>query len=67
MTPHFARAASRLTGSVHFVKVNTDHAPALAMRLNIRAIPTLLLYHNGAEVKRTSGVLDVEELVKWLT
>jgi len=65
MAPHFERAAAQLKGRVQLVKVNTEASPALAMRLRIRAIPTLVLYRDGNEVKRASGALDAGELVRW--
>ena len=65
MAPHFERAAAALKGRVQLVKVNTEAAPRLAMRLGIRAIPTLVLYRDGAEVKRASGALDAGELARW--
>ena len=65
MAPHFERAAAQLKGKVQLVKVNTEQSPAFAMRLSIRAIPTLVLYHDGTEIKRASGALDTGELVKW--
>jgi thioredoxin 2 len=65
MAPHFERAAAQLKGRVQLVKVNTEASPELAARMHIRAIPTLVLYREGAEVKRTSGALDLGELVTW--
>ena len=65
MAPHFERAAESLKGRVRLVKVNTEQSPRLAMRMRIRAIPTLVLYRNGEEVKRASGALDAGELVRW--
>ena len=65
MAPHFERAAAQLKGRVQLVKVNTENAPRLAARLAIRAIPTLVLYRDGAEAKRASGALDAAELVRW--
>jgi thioredoxin-like negative regulator of GroEL len=34
--------------------------------MDIRAIPTLVLFRAGAEVKRTSGMLDSRALVRWI-
>ena len=65
MAPHFERAAAALKGRVQLVKVNTEAAPRLATRMGIRAIPTLVLYRDGAEVKRASGALDAGELARW--
>lgn len=65
MAPHFARAAEQLKGRVQLVKVNTEQAQGLAQRMGIRAIPTLVLFRDGAEAKRVSGALDTGELVRW--
>jgi thioredoxin 2 len=65
MAPHFERAARSLKDRVRLVKVNTEEAPALAARYGIRAIPTLVLFRNGAEAKRMSGALDAGALERW--
>ena len=65
MAPHFERAALSLKDRVRLVKVNTEEAPALAARYGIRAIPTLVLFRNGAEAKRMSGALDAGALERW--
>jgi thioredoxin 2 len=51
MAPHFERAAMQLKHRVRFAKVNTDEAQGIASRLALRAIPTLVLFKGGAEVK----------------
>jgi thioredoxin 2 len=66
MAPHFERAAQQLKDRVRLVKVNTEKAPQLAARYNIRAIPTLVLFRNGVEAKRTSGALDAGALARWV-
>jgi thioredoxin 2 len=65
MAPHFERAARSLKDRVRLVKVNTEEAPGLAARYGIRAIPTLVLFKNGAEAKRMSGALDAGALERW--
>jgi len=65
MAPHFERAARALKDRVRLVKVNTEDAPGLAARYNIRAIPTLVLFRNGVEQKRMSGALDAGALERW--
>jgi thioredoxin 2 len=66
MAPHFERAARQLKDRVRLVKVNTEEAPGLATRYGIRAIPTLVLFRNGVEAKRTSGALDTGALTRWV-
>jgi thioredoxin 2 len=66
MAPMFAQAADALAGKARFVKVDVDAQQALAARYGIRAIPTLLLFRNGQEVKRSSGVMDAGALARWV-
>jgi len=66
MAPMFEQAASELAGKARFVKVNVDEQQALAQRHGIRAIPTLILFRDGAEVKRHSGALDAGTLARWV-
>jgi thioredoxin 2 len=65
MAPHFEKAARELKQRARLVKVNTEQAPGLAARMGIRAIPTIALFRNGAEVKRVSGAVDARTLVEW--
>jgi thioredoxin 2 len=65
MAPHFERAAQALKERVRLVEVNTEDAPQLAARYAIRAIPTLVLFKDGAEVKRVSGAMDAGALARW--
>ena len=65
MAPAFEAAAQAVTG-VRFAKVNTDQEPALAGRFQVRSIPTLVLFENGRERSRISGVLDARSLLRWL-
>jgi thioredoxin 2 len=65
MAPQFERAAQELKDRVRLVKINTEEAQGLAARYAIRAIPTLVLFRNGAEVKRASGTMDAGALARW--
>jgi len=66
MAPMFEQAAHKLATGARFVKVNTDAEQALAARHAIRAIPTLILFRHGEEVKRHSGALDAGSLARWI-
>lgn len=39
-----------------FFKVDVDESPAIAERYNIRSIPTLLLFRNGALFSKLQGM-----------
>jgi len=66
MAPQFAQAATQLQGRVVLAKVDTDANPQVSVRNRIRSIPTLALYRGGQEVKRQSGVMPAQELVRWV-
>ncbi len=66
MAPYFERAAATLSTSARFAKVNTEEDPALAARMGIRAIPTLILFRGGREIDRVSGVMDSAALARWV-
>lgn len=42
MAPEFEKAAQELKGRVRFVKLDSDQEEAMAARLNIMGLPTLL-------------------------
>jgi len=66
MAPAFEAAATALRTSVRFAKVNSDEAQPLAARMNIRGIPTLILFQDGREVARVSGAMDKGSLLRWI-
>jgi thioredoxin 2 len=45
--------------------VNTEEHGQLAARFNIRSIPTLILFHQGKELRRQSGAMNREQIVHW--
>jgi thioredoxin 2 len=65
MAPQFAKAAAQIP-EVRFVKLDTEAARATATRLQIRSIPTMILFRGGKEVSRQSGVLPAPAIVDWL-
>lgn len=65
MAPQFAKAAAQIP-EVRFVKLDTEAARATAMRLQIRSIPTMILFRGGKEVARQSGVVPAPAIVDWV-
>jgi thioredoxin 2 len=55
VAPELEKVARRSAGRLLVVKVNTDEVPELGDRYTIRSIPTMAVFHQGAEVGRTSG------------
>ncbi len=65
MAPQFEQAAQQLQGRAVLAKVNSDDNPQASVRHRIRSIPTLLLFRNGQEVRRHSGVMPAREIARW--
>jgi thioredoxin 2 len=66
MAPHFEATAHELEPKMRFAKLNTQDEPAPATRLNIRSIPTLIVFRGGKEIARQSGAMDSNRLARWL-
>jgi thioredoxin 2 len=66
MAPAFEEAAQRLEPRARLVKVNTEEAQNLAMRLGIRSIPTLAVFRDGREVARTAGAMELRGILSWV-
>ena len=54
--PIAAKAAKRLPQGARIIKVNVDKAKNISRRFNIRAIPTWVVFKDGREVQRFSGL-----------
>jgi thioredoxin 2 len=65
MAPAFAQAAAQLEPHIRLAKVDTQNHPELATGHAIRAIPTLVLFHQGQELARHSGAMGLGEIVRW--
>jgi len=65
MAPVFAQAAQQLEPQLRLVKINSEQEQALGAQLNIRSIPTLILYKQGKEAARMSGAMDLQNLLAW--
>jgi thioredoxin 2 len=66
MAPIYERVAAEFEPDIRFLKVDTEAAPELAARYNVRSIPTLMLFRNGTVVARQAGAMDAESLRSWL-
>ena len=63
MHPILENVESRVGDKARIVKIDVDEQQALAMQYRIQAVPTLMLFKNGQQVWRQSGVVQSNELV----
>ncbi|MDD1674960.1 MAG: thioredoxin [Methanomicrobiales archaeon] len=58
--PAIEELALEFSGKVTFGKCNTDENPRIAQRMNIAAIPTIMLFSQGKMVERIIGAYPKE-------
>lgn len=56
----------KVESSVKVVKVDVDEFEDLAREYGVMSIPTLILFENGKEVKRTIGFIDKDRIEKFI-
>ena len=62
MTPAVDELARTSAGHALVAKLDTDASQKVASRYQIRGIPTVIVFRNGREARRQSGVLPLTAL-----
>jgi thioredoxin 2 len=66
MAPAYERAAGELEPDFRLLKLNTEEAPSMATRYEIRSIPTMMLFAGGKPIAQTSGAMSAPAIVSWV-
>jgi len=66
LAPTIEELAEDLEGRVVVGKVNVDEEMELARTYRVASIPTLIVFENGAEVRRSVGVVSREDILDML-
>jgi thioredoxin 2 len=66
MAPQYEAAARSLEPVARFLKLNSDVESTVASRLNIRSIPTMILFQGGRELDRVSGGMSSAQIGNWI-
>jgi thioredoxin 1 len=64
MAPVLNDVSNELTGNNFVGKVNIEQYQSLAMKYQVRNIPTLVLFKNGIEVNRFVGIKNKEFILQ---
>lgn len=64
LAPILKDAKAELGEDVKIVKIDVDKNKPLAEKYQVRGVPTLVLFKNGKQLWRQSGVLQKSELVQ---
>jgi thioredoxin len=60
LSPVVAQIADEMWGRVFVASVDADASPDLAAKFRIRGLPTLVVFQNGKEVARRTGLTNDE-------
>jgi thioredoxin 2 len=66
MAPVLDEVARETTGEVLVAKVDTDRAPEIAQRYDIRGIPTVVLFQDGKDTARLTGAVPKAQILSLL-
>ena len=64
MAPILKQVKENLGDGVSIIKIDVDKNQQLAAKYQVRGVPTLILFKNGKQFWRQSGVIQKEEIIK---
>jgi thioredoxin 1 len=67
LAPILKEIKQELGDAVKIVTIDVDKNAQLASKYQIRGVPTMLLFKNGNQVWRRSGLIEKESIVKIIT
>ena len=64
MSPILDDVAKQVQGKARVLKIDVDKNQQAATAYQVRGVPTLILFKNGKQLWRQSGVIDANQLVQ---
>ncbi len=64
LAPILKQVKDRLGERVAIFKIDVDKNQELASKYQVRGVPTMILFQNGKQLWRQSGVLTKDEIIK---
>ncbi|WP_417950331.1 thioredoxin [Flagellimonas meishanensis] len=66
LAPILKEVKTAMGDTVKIIKIDVDKNPVLAQEYQVRGVPTLMLFRNGQQLWRQSGVLQKSALIEVL-
>ena len=66
MSPILKEVKETLGTSVSIIKIDVDKNQSLASKYQVRGVPTFMIFKNGKQLWRQSGMLQKNELIEKL-
>jgi thioredoxin 1 len=64
LAPILKQVKDEMGDALKIIKVDVDKNQPLASQYQVRGVPTMLLFKNGKQVWRQSGVLQKNDIIK---
>ena len=64
LAPILKQVKDNLGERITILKIDVDKNQQLASKYQVRGVPTMILFQNGIQLWRQSGVLSKEEIIK---
>ena len=64
LAPILKQVKDNLGERITILKIDVDKNQSIASKYQVRGVPTLILFQNGKQLWRQSGVLSKEEIIK---
>lgn len=66
MKPVLGELANEMVGKIRIARVNVDENQSVPAELNVRGIPTLVLFEDGRKLATKVGGMTVSALKDWI-
>jgi thioredoxin 1 len=64
LAPILKQVKDHLGDTVSIIKIDVDKNQQIASQYQVRGVPTLILFQNGKQLWRQSGVLSKEDIIQ---
>lgn len=64
LSPILKEVKHTLGDAVSIIKINVDKNQQISSQYQVRGVPTMILFQNGKQLWRQSGVISKEEIIK---